>query len=186
MRNLDGRWVLSPRDLIAELECDHRLNLEWAAVTGLIEKPVEENDAGLQLIIDNGRAHEANLVEKYKNQMNLVQIKEPGSNIANIKKAFQETLDEIEKGVDIIHQAVLFTGDFLGYADFLILVKDELGNPVKDENNRFIYEPVDAKSARVAKRAAVLQVASYALAMVRLGMAMPPKVRLWLAGDAEW
>lgn len=186
MRKEDGSWVLSPRDLIAELECDHRLNLEWAAVTGLIEKPVEENDAGLQLIIDNGRAHEANLVKKYKNKMNLVQIEEPGSSFENMKRAFQQTLDEVENGVDIIHQAVLFTGDFVGYADFLILVKDESGIPIKDENNRFIYEPVDAKSARVAKRAAVLQVASYALAMVRLGMAMPPKVRLWLAGDEEW
>jgi hypothetical protein len=50
--------MLSSRDLIAELECNHRLNLEWSAITGLIEKPKEENDPGLQLIIDNGRAHE--------------------------------------------------------------------------------------------------------------------------------
>ena len=31
MRLIDGTWVLSPRDLIGELECSHRLNLEWAA-----------------------------------------------------------------------------------------------------------------------------------------------------------
>ncbi len=186
MRKLDGKWVLSPRDLIAELECDHRLNLEWAAITGEIDKPEEENDAGLQLIIDNGRAHESRLVDKYKQTSNLIQIPEPGSNFENIKDAHQKTLEAVNQGVDVIHQAVLYTGDFLGYSDFLILVKDESGKPTKDSQGRFIYEPVDAKSARVAKRAAVLQVSSYASAMVRMGMAMPPKVRLWLAGDAEW
>jgi uncharacterized protein len=186
MRQIEGKWVLSPRDLIAELECDHRLNLEWSAATGLLEKPVEENDAGLQLIIDNGRAHEERLVEKHKSISNLVQIPDPGADIEKIKRAHQETFSAIQQGTDVIHQAVLFTGDFLGYADFLIQVKDQSGRPIKDANNRFVYEPVDAKSARVAKRAAVLQVASYARAMVRLDMAMPPKVRLWLAGDAEW
>lgn len=186
MRKIDGKWVLSPRDLIAELECDHRLNLEWSAATGLIPKPVEANDPGLQLIIDNGRAHEQRLVEKYQKSSNLIQIDDPGADAEKIKKAHQETLDAISKGFDVIHQAVLYTGDFLGYADFLILVKNSNGRPSKDECNQFVYEPVDAKSARVAKRAAVLQVASYARAMVQMGMALPPKVRLWLAGDAEW
>ena len=186
MRKIDGKWVLSPRDLIAELECDHRLNLEWSAITGLIEKPVEENDAGLQLIIDNGRAHEEQLVQKYKESSTLIQIQDPGPDIEKIKQAHKETMDAVQRCADVVHQAVLYTGDFLGYADFLILVKDETGNPKCDEQGRPIYEPVDAKSARVAKRAAVLQVASYARAMVRLNMAMPPKVRLWLAGDAEW
>ena len=186
MRKIDGKWVLSPRDLIAELECNHRLNLEWSAITGFIDKPKEENDAGLQLIIDNGRAHEERLVKKYKAITNLVQIKDPGPDIEKIKQAHSETMQAIKDGVEVIHQAVLYTGDFLGYADFLILVKDEEGKPSLDSESRLIYEPVDAKSARVAKRAAVLQVASYARAMVNLNMAMPPKVRLWLAGDAEW
>lgn len=186
MRLFDKKWILSPRDLIAELECDHRLNLEWSAATGLIEKPAEENDPGLQLIIDNGRAHEQRLVEKYEKSSNFIQIAEPGPDIRQISKAHKETLDAIKNGFDVIHQAVLYTGDFLGFADFLILVKDESGRPKRDDKDRYVYEPVDAKSARVAKRAAVLQVASYARAMVRLDMAMPPKVRLWLAGDAEW
>ena len=186
MRNVSGKWILSPRDLIAELECDHRLNLEWSAATGLIDKPKEENDPGLQLIIDNGRAHEDRLVEKYKKSSNLISIPVPGPKWEEVEKFHRQTLDAIDEGYEIIHQAVLYTGDFLGYADFLILVKDEDGRPKRDEQDRLIYEPVDAKSARVAKRAAVLQVASYARAMVRLNLAMPPKVRLWLAGDNEW
>jgi predicted RecB family nuclease len=186
MRKLEDNWILSPRDLIAELECNHRLNLEWSAITGLIAKPKEENDAALQLVIDNGIAHEQRLVDKHKKLGTLVSISDPGLDIEGIKKSLAETLQATKDGIEVIHQAVLFTGDFLGYADFLVLVKDESGKALKDEKDRFIYEPVDAKSARIAKRAAVLQVASYARAMVTLGMATPPKVHLWLAGDNEW
>jgi predicted RecB family nuclease len=186
LRLVDKKWILSPRDLIAELECNHRLNLEWGAITGLIDKPKEDNDPALQLVIDNGIAHEERLVEDAKKKGSLVSIFDPGFDIEKINKALEETLSAIKQGIEVIHQAVLFTGDFLGYADFLVLTKDESANPVKDEKGRLIYEPVDAKSARIAKRAAVLQVASYARAMVRLDLAMPPKVHLWLAGDAKW
>lgn len=186
MRKIDDKWVLSPRDLIAELECDHRLNLEWSSITRLIDKPKEENDAALQLVIDNGILHEKQLVEKHSALGSLTTIEDPGLEIEKIKLALQETIAAVRKGIDVIHQAVLFTGEFLGYADFLVLVKDENGKPLQDDQNRFVYEPVDAKSARIAKRAAVLQVASYARAMVTIGMAMPPKVHLWLAGDNEW
>lgn len=186
MRNLDGKWILSPRDLIAELECNHRLSLDWSSSTGLMEKPGEENSKDMQLLIDRGRAHEQRLVDKYREQGTFTSLGEPSFAIDSIKKALEKTQQAIKDGVEVIHQATLFTGDFLGFADFLVLTKDENNNPLKDDQGRFIYEPVDAKSAKVAKRAAVLQVASYALAMTKLGMAMPPKVHLWLAGDNEW
>ena len=186
MRNIKENWILSPRDLIAELECNHRLNLEWSAITGLIEKPKEENDPGLQLVIDNGRAHEDKLLKKHQKEGRLISIEEPGTSLDKIKAAAAQTIQSSKEEYDVIHQAVLFTGDFLGYADFLVLKKDEQGKTMRDEQGRPIYEPVDAKSARIAKRAAVLQVASYARAMVQLNMAFPPKVHLWLAGDAEW
>ena len=49
-----------------------------------------------------------------------------------------------------------------------------------------LREPVDAKSARSAKRAAVLQVAAYAYIMKEMGLATPRNVHLWLGGDARW
>jgi hypothetical protein len=55
MRLIEENWILSPRDLIAELECNHHLNLEWSAITGLIDKPIEGNESGLQLIIERLR-----------------------------------------------------------------------------------------------------------------------------------
>ncbi len=186
MRSDEGRWILSPRDLIAELECHHRLNLEWSAATKLLEAPREENSQDMELLIANGRAHEARLVEKYREEGSFLSIGQPSPAIDSLKVAARATADAVASGIEVIHQATLFTGDFLGFADFLILSKDQSGAPMKDEEGRFIYEPVDAKSARVAKRAAVLQVASYAMAMVEIGMALPPRVHLWLAGDQQW
>ena len=168
MRNEAGQLIISPRDLIAELECNHRLNLEWSAMTGLIDKPKEENSKELELLIKNGRAHEDRLVEKYRALGSFTTIGDPAHTIPAIEAAKASTLEAIRNEIEVIHQATLFTGDFLGYADFLILLKDESGKPLHDNENRPIYEPVDAKSARIAKRAAVLQVASYARTMVRM------------------
>ena len=186
MRNEAGQLILSPRDLIAELECNHRLNLEWSAMTGLIDKPKEENSKELELLIKNGRAHEDRLVEKYRALGSFKTIGDPAHSIPAIEASKAATLQAINDEIEVIHQATLFTGDFLGYADFLILLKDETGKPIRDSEDRPVYEPVDAKSARIAKRAAVLQVASYARTMVRMNLAMPPKIHLWLAGDKEW
>lgn len=89
-------------------------------------------------------------------------------------------------GVDSIYSPTLFDGEFLGYPDFLIKARDDDGNPITDEQGRFVYDPVDAKSAKSEKRAAVLQVAAYAYAMVKLGFPRPNKVHLWLASDKRW
>lgn len=115
MRKKNDSWILSPRDLIAELECNHRLNLEWSAITGLIQKPTEENDPGLQLIIDNGRAHENNLLKKHQKEGRVISIEEPGTSLEKIRAAAEKTIQSSKEEYDVIHQAVLFTGDFLGY-----------------------------------------------------------------------
>ncbi len=133
MRNLDGRWILSPRDLIAELECNHRLSLDWSSSTGLMEKPGEENSKDMQLLIDRGRAHEQRLVDKYREQGSFTSLGEPSFAIESIKKALEQTQQATKDGIEVIHQATLFTGDFLGFADFLVLTKDENQKPLKDE-----------------------------------------------------
>ena len=89
----------------------------------------------------------------------------------------------VSEGIETIYQAAFFTGTFMGFADFLILNKDSNGHPIKDSEGRFVYDPVDAKSARSAKRAAVLQVAAYAAIMKELELATPLNVHLWLGGD---
>lgn len=183
MRKINERWLISPRDIIAELECDHRLNLDWAVATGELQPPNEEDNPELELLVKQGQLHEEQLVIKLKTLGTFVDIGKPEFNHEWLSNAHTRTMTAISSGIDTVYQATFYTSNFLGFADFLILHRDEEGKPVKDELDRFIYDPVDAKSARSAKSAAVLQVATYAAVMQEINLATPKKVKLWLGGD---
>lgn len=186
MRKFDDNWVISPQDLVGELECSHRLDLEWSVINNLIDLPVKKKSEQDELLTDIGVAHEAKIADSLRAAGSFLDIGKPAFTPEALSVAHERTLKAVASGVETIYQATFYTGDFLGYADFLILVKDEDGNPLKDEQGRFVYDPVDAKSARSAKRAAVLQVAAYAAIMREIGLATPNSVHLWLGGDKKW
>ena len=186
MELIDGKLVISPRDLISEIECSTRLNLDWAVAMDLLKAPPKEFSPELELLMRLGEIHEDDISQKLREKGTFKEIGKPTFTINSLKVASRQTSEAINMGIDVIAQATLFTGDFLGFADFLLLEKDNAGNPIKDSAGRFIYNPVDAKSARSAKRSAVLQVASYASALVDLGFATPNKVVLLLGGDKQW
>jgi predicted RecB family nuclease len=180
------RWLLSPRDLIAELECSQRLHLDWSVLEGSLEAPPKDNGDELEMLIDQGKAHEAMRAERQREAGTYLSIGEPSFTPEALTVAAAKTKKATEDGIETIHQATFFHDGFMGFADFLILRKDENGKPLRDEQGRYVYDPVDAKSARSAKRAAVLQVAAYALAMVESGYAQPLEVHLWLGGEKDW
>ena len=192
MKKIQDRWVISSRDLIAELECDHRLNLEWSVLTGLISAPVKDGIAEkaeseeLELLASQGRIHEKKLADQLRAAGSFINIGEPAFTYEALTAAHVKTMKAVSEGIETIYQAAFFTGTFMGFADFLILNKDSNGHPIKDSEGRFVYDPVDAKSARSAKRAAVLQVAAYAAIMKELELAIPLNVHLWLGGDQKW
>jgi uncharacterized protein len=186
VRKVNDRWVISPRDLIAELECSHRLHLEWSVLENLIAAPEREESEELELLAEQGKAHESKIAAAQKAAGSFIDIGSPTFTHEGLQLLHNRTVQAIADGVETIYQATFYTEDFLGFADFLILNKDESGNPVKDSQGRFIYDPVDAKSARSAKRAAVLQVAAYAAVMQEIGLATPLNVHLWLGGDKRW
>jgi uncharacterized protein len=183
MRKINGDWLISPRDIIAELECDHRLNLDWAVASGKLKMPTAQDSPELELLAKQGILHEQSLVSKLKQSGTFIDIGSPEFNDEWLREAHNRTITAIRSGVDTIYQATFYTDNFLGFADFLILNKNLDGSPIKDESGRLVYDPVDAKSARSAKSSAVLQVATYAAVMQEIGLATPLKVRLWLGGD---
>lgn len=186
MRRIQERWVISPQDLIAELECSHRLSLEWSVISGLLPVPEKEKSEELELLAEQGVVHEKKIVEKLRASGSFLDIGEAAYTFSALTKAHNKTLTAIKDGIDTIYQATFFTGDFIGFADFLILNKDKQGIPIKDSEGRNIYDPVDAKSARSAKRSAVLQISAYAAVMKELNLATPNQVHLWLGGDKTW
>ena len=184
-QQFDGRWVVSPQDVVAEFECDHKVALAAALTAGRSEI-ADEPDAGQALLFERGLAHERARLGGLDPAWRVARLGTPSHSVAGYKAAWQATRQAMQDEVDAIYQATLFTGDFVGFADFLILARDDEGLVLRDAHGRAVYEPVDAKSARSAKRGAVLQVGAYAEALVRLGMPAPSRVHLWLAGDADW
>lgn len=186
MKFINSKLLVSPRDLIAELECSHRLHLEWATIKGLIPEPEKVKNEELDLLIKLGQAHEADLANRFAAKEGFRKIPSTFEDNELMENAFQKTLEAMRDGAETIYTPTLFDGEFVGYPDFLIRARNAEGEPLKDQQNRFIYDPVDAKSARSEKRAAVLQVAVYAFAMEKIGLPRPNKVHLWLANDKEW
>lgn len=186
MNIINGKLFLSSRDLIAELECSKRLVLDYSVKEFGLALEKAPSSPELELLVKLGKAHEAQIVERLKAVGEVVEIGAPSFTLEALEAAAQQTRDAVASGVDTILQACLLTDDFLGFADFLILQRDDAGEPVKDNEGRFIYNPVDAKSARSEKRGAVLQVAAYAYAMGKMGLAIPRTIHLWLGGDLSW
>lgn len=184
-QRLDSRWVLSPQDVVTEFECPHKLALNTAVQSGALDF-TEVPDSGLELLRRQGLEHERKRLEQLQAECTVVRLPHPDRTAQGYQAAWEATLAAMGAESDAIYQATLFTGDFLGFADFLILGRDEQGAILRDDQGRAIYEPVDAKSARVAKRNAALQVGSYAETLVRLGRPAPRRVHLWLGGEEDW
>lgn len=184
MQIIDGRWVISPQDLVSELECHQRVALNAAVKQGLLEVP-HADDSMLQLLQRRGQRHEAARLAEL-GDLRVFELPELKRWTAgDLAAAWQATEAAMLDEYDVIYQATLYTGDFLGLADFLIISRDEEGQPRRGESGRLVYEPVDAKSAMSVKRAAALQVGAYAEALTRLGWPQPIKVHLWLAGESK-
>jgi len=185
MQRIDGRWVISPQDIVAEFECEHRVSLN-AAVSGGALAFTPTADPGLDLLRRLGIEHEQRRLENLPPSWRVVRLPNTQHSLDSYQAGWVQTRQAMAEEVDAIYQAMLFTGDFVGLVDFLVLARDAQGSVLRDGRGRAIYEPIDAKSARSAKRAAALQVGAYALALERLDMPSPQQVHLWLAGDVDW
>lgn len=211
MRRTAGGWWHSPRDLMAVLECDHRLRLEHAAHRGLVQRPAVPLDGSLELVAQHGLEHERQALAALKALVaprggRVVEITAPRDGDGDDDGGEEGPADPVASSaaalttaalaaqVDVVHQAALVVpageddprgGGFLGFADFLVSVDLVTGEPVLDEaTGRRRYEPVDAKLARTARPTALLQAAAYADALVALGHPAPLRVHLWLGGGS--
>ena len=77
------------------------------------------------------------------------------SPVWRLKARFAATVEAMERGAPLIYQAALTAGSWLGYADFLVRVKNACPRWA------WSYEPWDAKLARSARPEHLLQIALY-------------------------
>src|SRR5437879_5192391 len=179
MQFLDGRLIVSPSDLTGFLECEHLTQQELAAARGEVERP-ERKDPELEVLTRRGLEHEArHLATMRTGHRRVVEFPFPDGTTAGLTQAHAQTLGAMTDGVDVIYQGTFFDGRWRCHPDFLLRVDrpSKLGG--------YSYEVADAKLARKAKAAAVLQCCVYAEQLAAAQGVEPEHITLILGDGTE-
>ena len=179
MRRVDGRLVLSATDLTKHVACPHVTTLDLGDLDPqpTLDAPVPDSpDEALDLVFAKGLAHERAYLEQLRAQgREVVAIESSGA------RAAAETLAAMRAGADVIYQACLAQGSWLGYADFLLRV-DTPDEP--SALGPWRYDIADTKLARRLTVAALLQMATYAEPLTS-AQGVPPQWLVVVTGDTE-
>ena len=179
MQFLEGRLIVSPTDLTGFLECEHLTQMELAAARGEVERPARE-DPELEVLARRGLEHETQHLDGLRaGAARIVEFAFPDGTLASLEEAHARTVAAMREGVDVIYQATFFDGRWRCHADFLLRVDrpSALGP--------YSYEVADAKLARKAKAAAVLQCCVYADQLAAVQGVEPEHIRLILGDRTE-
>jgi uncharacterized protein len=179
MQYLDGRLIVSPSDLTGFLECEHLTQQELAAARGEVERP-ERKDPELEVLTRRGLEHEArHLASLRTGYRPVVEFPFPEGTIAGLTQAHADTVAAMAEGVDVIYQGTFFDGRWRCHPDFLLRVDrpSKLG--------AYSYEVADAKLARKAKAAAVLQCCVYSEQVAAVQGVEPEHITLILGDGTE-
>lgn len=150
MHKHDNAITCSASDLAAFLECPHRLTLDLINMDTPLERAAP--DEQVELIQDKGFAHEATYLDSLRaGGGRLIELSSAGSFAANLA-ATQLAMTE---GAEIIFQAALSHGAFMGYADFLRRVE------TPSKLGVWSYEVIDTKLAHRPKPKFMIQLAHY-------------------------
>jgi predicted RecB family nuclease len=168
MQYISDKFELSATDLSNHLSCDHLTQLNRLFALGELEKPYW-NDPSLDVLIKRGQEHEAAYVE-YLGKKKLTFIDLKGQPVAT-------TIAAMQKGIDVITQPRLESGQWMGYADFLIKVsgKSKFGN--------WSYEVQDTKLAQNTRAATIIQLCLYTDLLSVLQGSIPEKMYVVKPGD---
>jgi predicted RecB family nuclease len=148
MEYVQGNIRLSATDVANHLSCKHLTTLNLLLAKGAVSAP-EWANPDLKVLQQLGLDHEKAYVDNLRSRgLSIVDI----SQEANSRDA---TLDAMKKGVQVIVQATLASGEWLGHADVLLRVDQSsaLGG--------WSYEAVDCKLSRTTKAEAILQLCFY-------------------------
>lgn len=152
MRVVSDTFILSASDLVGHVNCSHLTALDVEVATGSRAKP-KQYDPLLEILRERGHRHEAAYIEHLGAQgYDICSI--PGVDITDA--AVAETRAAMEAGREIIVQAALSDGRWLGRAD----VMRKVAKP--SALGAYSYEIIDTKLARDTKGGTVLQLCLYA------------------------
>ena len=174
-----GPVVLSASDLRAASTCEHAMLAELDVRLGRregVEAPVDEM---ARRAAELGVAHEQRVLQRLNREHpgGVRGASSPERTRAGLEVGMAETLALMaDPAVQVIHQACVFDGDFLGFVDFLVRADDGA------------WVVCDAKLARSESVTALLQAGAYAQVLCdalagREDVRLAPFVRLILGDD---
>lgn len=166
-RDANGEITLSPTDLVQFLGCAHATQMEREHLD--VPRAEQDRAAPDPLLIDKGRQHEAEY---------LTRLRDEGRRIAQIagRDEFNATLKYLRDGVDVIYQAELRHGRWLGRPDFLFR------QDTPSRLGRHSYEPADTKFARSAQPEHIIQLSVYAELLAAIQGTGPEQIHVILDG----
>lgn len=162
MRMIHGEFELSASDLANHLACRHLTALDLAVAKGTINLPAWR-DPMLAVLQERGLLFEEKYLSTLRNQG--LHISEPGAD--ETASSFERTVTAMREGFDIIYQAVLKKGQWVGRADFLTRV-DQPSNL-----GAWSYEVIDSKLARETRAGTILQICLYSQMIGAIQGVMP-------------
>jgi len=163
MQKRDGVVIFSASDLVNYLECEHLTTLDLVDLETPLPRTDDSDEA--KLIQAKGYAHEAEFLTELKKQH--ARIIDIAANGGTLAQKVEATARAMHEGYDIIFQATLQDGCFIGYADFLRKVArpSQLG--------KWSYEVLDTKLARSPKAKFIVQLAYYSAMVAKVQQVEP-------------
>jgi predicted RecB family nuclease len=146
MQSTPSGFRLSATDLSNHLACHHLSELNRAVALGQIKKP-GYNDPALAVLEQRGLEHEQAYVDYLKSKK---------LSVTNVKgQSIDATVQAMQQGADVIVQARLEDGPWVGLADILLKVagQSRFGN--------WSYEVQDTKLAQNTRAGTILQLCLY-------------------------
>lgn len=166
--------TFSASDLVGFLECSHRTTLDLIDLDTPL--PRAASDEQVELIQDKGFAHEASYLDSLRaGSDHIVELSSSGRFADNLAA----THAAMAEGADIIFQAALSQGDFMGYADFLRRIDkpSALG--------AWGYEIIDTKLAHRPKPKFMIQLAHYSELLASAQGSRPQRMHLVFGNRTE-
>src|SRR5712692_6877935 len=168
----NGSVLASASAVVSYLGCAHRTTLDLVHLDTPLEKAPD--DEQMQLVQDKGRAHEAEFLGRLR-ASGLVEIADD----ASLEEKLERTREAMRAGAEVIYQAALREGQFIGHADFLRRVegKSTLGG--------WRYEALDTKLALKTKAKFLIQLACYSDLVAAAQGVLPERAHLALGDGTE-
>ena len=172
MKQLDRAIRLSASDLANHLGCRYLTWLDLRAATGEIDAP-ETHDPRLEALIERGFQHEAAYLDHLSDQGRVI-TRLPKAD--NVTAGTEQTLAAMQAGADVIVQATLTSGRWLGVADVLLRVDSP------STLGEWSYEVLDTKLARETRAGTILQLSLYTDIVGQLQGRLPERMHVVTPG----